>query len=763
MLELKNIQKSYKTKTLKQHVLKGINLKFRKNEFVAILGPSGSGKTTLLNIIGGLDQYDEGDLIIKGKSTKNFKGKNWDSYRNKSVGFIFQNYNLIAHMNVLDNVEMGMTLSGKKQKYRKKKAIELLEKVGLKEHIHKKPNQLSGGQMQRVAIARALANNPEIILADEPTGALDSKTSVQIMELIKEISKDKLVIMVTHNSELAEKYADRIIKMKDGVLEEDTNKVNENEENNNEYKLNKTSMNIFTAIHLSLNNIRTKKGRTFLTAFASSIGIIGIALILSLSNGFSKQIEIFEEKVADAMPIMITENRLSNETIKAEMLMDEKEDNFTDSKELKIEEKSNIKTNNISKEYLEYLEKMPTEYLSSVKMDYSLIYGMNIIKKDNDKYSAATSEEKELLALMPSKGFKDNTVTKLITEYYDILQGKLPENKNEIILEVNEDNTINKDVYSLLGIKEDNISFDDILNREIKIVFDDDFYKRQGNYFIFKNIDEAMYNNENNLTLKIVGIIRVKKEKSNVVSGGTNLYYTNELQNYIIEKNSNSEIVIAQKDKNYSVLTGEKFENDAAKNQMLLYFGAPKNPTKILLYPKDFETTSNLIDYLNKYNENKKEEDKVTYLNQAELIDETSNGIMNGITIVLVAFSGISLIVSSIMIGIITYISVLERTKEIGVLRSLGARKKDIRRVFNAETLIIGMISGGLGILIAYLLTFPINKLILEKTTLENVAVLNPIHAIVLIIISMLLTLIGGAIPAHIASKKDPVDALRTE
>ena len=741
MLELKNIQKSYKTKTLNQHVLKGVNLKFRKNEFVAILGPSGSGKTTLLNIIGGLDQYDEGDLIIKGKSTKNFKGKNWDSYRNKSVGFIFQSYNLISHMNVLDNVEMGMTLSGKKPKYRKKKAIELLEKVGLKEHIHKKPNQLSGGQMQRVAIARALANDPEIILADEPTGALDSKTSVQIMELIKEISKDKLVIMVTHNAELAEKYADRIIRMKDGVLEEDTNKVDENEDTNCEYKLNKTSMNILTAIHLSLNNIRTKKGRTFLTAFASSIGIIGIALILSLSNGFSKQIEIFEEKVADAMPIVITEDRLSNETIKA----------------------ANVKTNNISKEYLEYLEKMPTEYLSSINVDYSLKYGMNIIKKDNDKYSAATSEEKELLALMPSKGFKDNSVTKLITEYYDVLQGKLPENKNEIILEVNKDNTINKDVYSLLGIKEDNVSFDDILNKEIKIVFDDDFYKKQGDYFIFKNIDEEMYNNENNLTLKVVGIIRVKKEKSNVTSGGTNLYYTNELQNYIIEKNSNSEIVIAQKDKNYSILTGEKFENDVAKNQMLLYFGAPKNPTKILLYPKDFETTSNLIDYLNKYNENKKEEDKVTYLNQAELIDETSNGIMDGITIVLVAFSSISLVVSSIMLGIITYISVLERTKEIGVLRSLGARKKDIRRVFNAETLIIGMISGILGILIAYLFTFPINSIILEKTTLENVAVLNPFHAIMLIAISMLLTLIGGAIPANIASKKDPVNALRTE
>ena len=731
MLELKNIQKSYKTKTLNQHVLKGINLQFRKNEFVAILGPSGSGKTTLLNIIGGLDQYDEGDLIIKGKSTKNFKGKNWDSYRNKSVGFIFQSYNLISHMNVLDNVEMGMTLSGKKPKYRKKKAIELLEKVGLKEHIHKKPNQLSGGQMQRVAIARALANDPEIILADEPTGALDSKTSVQIMELIKEISKDKLVIMVTHNAELAEKYADRIIRMKDGVLEEDTNKVDENEDTNCEYKLNKTSMNILTAIHLSLNNIRTKKGRTFLTAFASSIGIIGIALILSLSNGFSKQIEIFEEKVADAMPIVITEDRLSNETIKAEMSMDENEDSFTDSKELKLEERSNVKTNNISKEYLEYLEKMPTEYLSSINVDYSLKYGMNIIKKDNDKYSAATSEEKELLALMPSKGFKDNSVTKLITEYYDVLQGKLPENKNEIILEVNKDNTINKDVYSLLGIKEDNVSFDDILNKEIKIVFDDDFYKKQGDYFIFKNIDEAMYNNENNLTLKVVGIIRVKKEKSNVTSGGTNLYYTNELQNYIIEKNSNSEIVIAQKDKNYS--------------------------------PKDFETTSNLIDYLNKYNENKKEEDKVTYLNQAELIDETSNGIMDGITIVLVAFSSISLVVSSIMLGIITYISVLERTKEIGVLRSLGARKKDIRRVFNAETLIIGMISGILGILIAYLFTFPINSIILEKTTLENVAVLNPFHAIMLIAISMLLTLIGGAIPANIASKKDPVNALRTE
>ena len=763
MLELKNIHKSYKTKTLNQHVLKGINLKFRENEFVAILGPSGSGKTTLLNIIGGLDRYDEGDLILKGKSTKNFKNKNWDSYRNKSVGFIFQSYNLISHMNVLNNVEMGMTLSGKKPKYRKSKAIELLEEVGLKEHIHKKPNQLSGGQMQRVAIARALANDPEIILADEPTGALDSKTSVQIMELIKKISKNKLVIMVTHNAELAEKYADRIIKMKDGVLEEDTNPVTESEKINNEYKLNKTSMSIFTAIHLSLNNIRTKKGRTFLTAFASSIGIIGIALILSLSNGFSKQIKIFERSVADAMPVIITETKLSNETIKSEMSMDENENAFSDSKEIKVEEKSSVQNNNLSSEYLEYLEKMPTDYLSSVNIDYSLKYGMNIIKKDDNKYSSATSEEKELFNLLPSKGFNDNSITKLITDYYDILQGRLPENKNEIILEINDDNTVDKEVYSLLGLNKDNISFDEILNKEIKIILNDDFYKKQDNYFAFKNIDEKMYNNENNLTLKIVGIMRVKKEKSNVTSSGTNLYYTNELKNYIIEKNSNSEIVKKQKDSNYNVLTGENFENDTAKNQMLLYFGAPKSPTTIYLYPKDFDTTSNLIDYLNKYNNDKKEEDKVTYLNQAELIDETTNGIMNGITIVLVAFSSISLIVSSIMLGIITYISVLERTKEIGVLRSLGARKKDIRRVFNAETLIIGMISGLLGILIAYLLTLPINSILFEATTLENIAVLNPIHAVMLIAISMLLTLIGGAIPSNIASKKDPVNALRTE
>ena len=763
MLELKNIHKSYKTKTLNQHVLKGINLKFRENEFVAILGPSGSGKTTLLNIIGGLDRYDEGDLILKGKSTKNFKNKNWDSYRNKSVGFIFQSYNLISHMNVLNNVEMGMTLSGKKPKYRKSKAIELLEEVGLKEHIHKKPNQLSGGQMQRVAIARALANDPEIILADEPTGALDSKTSVQIMELIKKISKNKLVIMVTHNAELAEKYADRIIKMKDGVLEEDTNPVTESEKINNEYKLNKTSMSIFTAIHLSLNNIRTKKGRTFLTAFASSIGIIGIALILSLSNGFSKQIKIFERSVADAMPVIITETKLSNETIKSEMSMDENENAFSDSKEIKVEEKSSVQNNNLSSEYLEYLEKMPTDYLSSVNIDYSLKYGMNIIKKDDNKYSSATSEEKELFNLLPSKGFNDNSITKLITDYYDILQGRLPENKNEIILEINDDNTVDKEVYSLLGLNKDNISFDEILNKEIKIILNDDFYKKQDNYFAFKNIDEKMYNNENNLTLKIVGIMRVKKEKSNVTLSGTNLYYTNELKNYIIEKNSNSEIVKKQKDSNYNVLTGENFENDTAKNQMLLYFGAPKSPTTIYLYPKDFDTTSNLIDYLNKYNNDKKEEDKVTYLNQAELIDETTNGIMNGITIVLVAFSSISLIVSSIMLGIITYISVLERTKEIGVLRSLGARKKDIRRVFNAETLIIGMISGLLGILIAYLLTLPINSILFEATTLENIAVLNPIHAVMLIAISMLLTLIGGAIPSNIASKKDPVNALRTE
>ena len=772
MLKLKNIKKSYKTSGFTQVALNDVSLDFKKQEFVSILGPSGSGKTTLLNIIGGLDRYDSGDLIIKGKSTKKFKDKDFDSYRNKSVGFIFQNYNLISHIDILSNVEMGMTLSGKRRKIRKKKAIELLEKVGLKDHIHKKPNQLSGGQMQRVAIARALANNPEIILADEPTGALDSVTSEQIMQLIKEISKDKLVIMVTHNNELAKKYSDRIIYMKDGIVEE--NSYENDEELIEEYKLKKTKLSFFTALYLSLNNIRTKKGRTLLTSFASSIGIIGISLILSLSNGFTKQIDKFERDTSDAMPLIISYNKMSAESIQSEVSSlnpSSKTDKEKYSKKEEVtteKEDEEQKYNNINDEFMNYIKNINDKNLSSIGLKYST--NLNLIQhRENEYYKVEDEKTLNSFSLMsiPFKNFNNNETSEIITNYYDVLKGKLPTNYDEIIIEIDKTNTINDSLKKALGINKDIISFDDILNSEIKLVYNDDYYSEFEGYYISKAVDKNMYENSNNLTLKVVGIIRGKKSKDSVLTSSSGIYYTNDLSLHIMEKNNESKIVKKQEESDYNVLTGVKFEKNAKgereKRTILEYLGKKSNPNTINLYPKNFDKKDNIIKYIKKYNKTKEEKDKIAYFDQAKLITNISGGIMSGITTVLVAFSSISLIVSSIMIGIITYISVLERVKEIGILRSLGARKKDIRRVFNAETFIVGLTSGLLGILISRLLLYPINNILKSVTKLENVAVMNYKYAIILVTISILLTLIGGAIPSNIASKKDPVESLRSE
>ena len=776
MLSLKNINKSYKTSNFTQKALDNVSLTFNKTEFVSILGPSGSGKTTLLNIIGGLDRYDSGDLIIKGKSTKKFKDKDWDSYRNNSVGFIFQNYNLIGHIDILSNVEMGMTLSGKSARYRKKKALEMLKKVGLEKHAHKKPNQLSGGQMQRVAIARALSNNPEIILADEPTGALDSKTSLQIMDLIKEISKDKLVIMVTHNDELAKNYSDRIISMKDGSIINDTNSEIINQEKE-EYKLNKTKMSFLTALYLSINNIKTKKGRTILTAFASSIGIIGISLILALSNGFSKQIDKFERSTSDAMPVIISTQKIDNETVQNQISnnMSNNKNEFSSSKSIEVKKDNNTNSyNNITEEYMNYIKNINKDYISSVNLTYNT--NLNLIQKQGDKYFSLNSLNQDAnsfiqsftLGAFPYKNFDNDEISEIIKDYYDILYGKLPTGKDEVVIEVDSNNSINKTMAKALGLEEDNITFEKVLNSTIKMVFNDEYYKNYGEYFIPKEINEELYNNQNNLTLKVVGIIRVKKEKSNIVTSSNSIYYTNSLVNYVFERNNESEIVKKASESKYNVFTGEPFDENTEsgkrnKELLLSSLGKISTPSMIYLYPKNFDTKDSITSYLDKYNENKEEKDKVTYLDQAKLITNISGGIMTGITSVLVAFSSISLIVSSIMIGIITYISVLERVKEIGILRSLGARKKDIRRVFNAETFIIGLTSGLLGILISRLLLFPINIILKNLTDLDNVAIMNLKYSVILISISILLTLIGGSIPSRIASKKDPVESLRSE
>lgn len=767
MLELKNIKKSYKTGTFVQEALKDVNLKFRKNEFVAVLGPSGSGKTTLLNIVGGLDRYDAGDLIINNKSTKKFKDQTWDAYRNNCIGFIFQSYNLISHISILANVEMGLALSGVHQKKRRNKAKEVLEQVGLKEHMHKRPNQLSGGQMQRVAIARALANDPDIILADEPTGALDTKTSVQIMELIKKIAQDKLVIMVTHNPELAKNYANRVIEMRDGEILSDSNPIKKEKEEDKEYKIKKTSMSFLSALKLSLNNIRTKKGRTLITAFASSIGIIGIASILSLSNGFDRQIDIFERNTLSSMPVIISVDAMNEEAIKeVHEDMDNRETDFPNvdyvMPEKNIEEKITYK-NKITNEYVDYIENVSSDIVSGIS--YYRYTGLNLLNKIDGKVKLLDIGYQ--MGSIPKSLAKDKKT--VIEEKYDILSGREAKEKEELVLIIDAKNRVREDILVALGLdaKKENINFDEILQKEIKLVLNNDFYEKVGNYFVMPSNLDNLYTSKNAITLKVVGVIRLKEEFPSYIQTSA-LAYTEKLSNYIIDVNKNSEIVKAQKDAKYNVTTGEAFDLTSekgieAKNQVLGYLGDNVAPYLIQVYPRDFDAKEELISYLDKYNEGKKDEDKIVYTDQAEMISSLSSNIMDAITIVLVAFSAISLVVSSIMIGIIMYISVLERTKEIGILRSLGARKKDISRVFNAETFIIGLTSGMIGIVITLLLIIPANQILYKYTNLKNVAVLNPVHAVILIVVSLVLTLIGGAIPAKVASKKDPVIALRTE
>ncbi|MDD6224617.1 MAG: ATP-binding cassette domain-containing protein [bacterium] len=765
MLELKQIKKSYKTGTFVQHALKDVSIKFRKNEFVAILGASGSGKTTLLNIIGGLDRYDSGDLIINNTSTKKYKNINWDRYRNNCIGFIFQNYNLISHINILDNVEMGMTLSGVSSKTRRRKAKDALKKVGLIDHIHKKPNQLSGGQMQRVAIARALANNPDIILADEPTGALDTKTSIQIMELIKEIAKDKLVIMVTHNPELAKEYATRIIEFKDGEKISDSNPVEETEKENKEFKIKKTAMSFSTALKLSFNNIKTKKGRTLLTSFASSIGIIGIALVLSLSNGFKIEIDNFEKKSLAQAPITITQQTVQMDKMIEEQTNSKELKKYPDEKRLFVQEdkmESMMHINKITEDYTNYLKKINIKYLSGIAYER----GTNLLlinKDDQNNYNLVTTMNMGISSwtLLPSNPNqeKEGVVEKL----YDVIAGEINENEPGLILQVDSKNQIYDTVLETLGIQnKETVTFEEIMNQELKVILNDDYYLQKGEFFYPNQDLKSLYNNKNSITIKVQAIIRGKEEHE-IITNGNGFAYTNALTELIVEKNKNSKIVTAQMGKDYNILTQSPFDETMTKELTLGYLGADTIPVAIYIYPKDFDSKEKITDYLDKYNENKEAEDVIKYTDMASMISSLSGNIMDAVTVVLIAFSSISLIVSSIMIGIITYISVLERTKEIGILRALGARSKDIKRVFTAETFIIGLVSGILGIVVAYLLTIPANQIIENLSGLANVAKLNIVHATTLIIISVVLTVIGGLIPSRVASKKDPVEALRTE
>ena len=765
MLKLKKICKSYKTGEIVQHALNNIDLEFRKNEFVAILGPSGSGKTTLLNIIGGLDRYDHGDLIINNQSTKEFDDTKWDAYRNNCIGFIFQSYNLISHISILENVEMSLTLSGVDKKEKKQKAIEALTKVGLKSHIHKKPNQLSGGQMQRVAIARSLVNNPEIILADEPTGALDTKTSKQIMDLIKEIAKDKLVIMVTHNSELAKEYATRIIEFKDGKLISDSKPIKKKEKTTGEIEIKKTSMKFQSALNLSFNNIKTKKGRTALTAFASSIGIIGIALILSLSNGFDLQIDKFEKETLSQSPIIISEQSMDMSEENILKVMEGKKELEKYPKTDKIYAQDDIETtmthtNNITNDYIEYIKKIDQNNISGIA--YQTTTNFNIISySDKNGYQLISSINQNGIpwGLLP---IKEEGIADVINNNYDIIAGEINPKEPGLILQVDSKNQVYSSTLKQLGIDEEEVNFSDILNKELKVVLNNDYYKQVNGYYIPNQDLEALYNNENSITIKVQAIIRGKEGKE-LITTGNGIAYTNSLTNMIIEKNKGSDIVREQKEKDYNILTNQPFTENQTKENVLSYLGAETTPVAIYIYPKDFNSKDNITSYLDNYNKNKDEQDTIQYNDMAKMISSLTGDVMNAITIVLISFSSISLIVSSIMIGIITYISVLERTKEIGILRALGARKKDITRVFNAETFIIGIVSGLIGIIITIILLIPTNIILEKLTNLENIAQLNPLHAVILIIVSITLTLIGGFIPAKMASKKDPVIALRTE
>lgn len=771
MLSLKNIRKSYTTGEFTQVALDDVSVNFRKNEFVAILGPSGSGKTTCLNIIGGLDNYDSGDLIINGKSTKKFSDTDWDAYRNNSIGFVFQSYNLINHLDIISNVEMGMTLSGVPQNEKRKRALESLDKVGLKEHIYKKPNQLSGGQMQRVAIARALSNNPDIILADEPTGALDTKTSIQIMELIKDIAKDKLVIMVTHNPDLANNYADRIIEFKDGNIVNDSNKLNE-ENYDGSYSLKKTSMSFLTALKLSFTNIKTKKGRTLLTAFASSIGIIGIAVILSLSSGFNEKIDEVQSDTLAQFPITITKTsqEVDIEAMREEMnnTMSKKKEYVNSDKVFLFDQNELIKThkNNFTNDFINYLNNIDKNICSSI--GYVRIASMNLIRKVDNEYKTVSftnqAPPSPISSAMISSypNMLDKSKGTYIEKNYDVLSGEYPTKDTDLVLVVDNKNRVDKNVIKALGIDIegiDSIDFDKLIGMEFKLINNNDYYEKTtfGTFIPTRNLQKA-YNSANSITLTLKAVIRQNPD-TGVGMLNNGIAYSDNLTELIVKNALNSDIVKAQKEVNYNVFTRDKVDD---KSAIISYLGGDTQPYTIMIYPKNFAAKDQVIDYLNDYNKKlKSSKDEIVYTDMAQTMSDMTGGIMDGITIVLVAFASISLVVSLIMVGIITYISVLERTKEIGILRALGARKKDITRVFNAETFIIGTCSGLLGIVIAWALTFPINTIIYNLTELEDVSALQPLHAISLLIISVILTMIGGWIPAKYAATKDPVESLR--
>lgn len=789
MLELKHIRKTYHVGGIETRALDDVSVAFREKEFVAILGTSGSGKTTCLNIIGGLDRYDSGELTIKGKRTADFRERDWDAYRNNSIGYVFQNYNLIMHLSIVANVELGMTLSGVSSEEKRRRALEVLEQVGLKEHLHKKPNQLSGGQMQRVAIARALANNPEILLCDEPTGALDTATSIQIMDLIKEVARDRLVIMVTHNPDIAEKYADRIIRFQDGKIISDTHPHEERPKPDG-FNLKKTSMSYLTALKLSFNNLRTKKGRTFLTAFASSIGIIGIAVILSLSSGFQTQIDEFQADAMSEFPIIISQSAMTmdqeelsamRKNMKDQMLGTEE---FADSDEVYLydpAENKVVHTNVFSDDYMQYLQKIDPEICGSVSM--TRIAAMNMVREADgtavpvsvsgalSQTGGGTAGSSSGITSMSDFGLSSypESLTEGDASYleknYDVLAGTYPASDTDVVLVIDSQNRIDCSILKNLGFETDGVDavkFSDIVGTELKIVSNNDYYVKTEYGTYMPGTDyQAMYDSKDSITITVTGVVRAKEGVSMALLG-TGIAYSDQLSTRIIDSAVDSDIVKAQQQSDTNVITTEALDA-SSKKSFLEYLGGDATPYMIMVYPENFEDKDAVTVYLDAYNAGKEEDDQVVYTDLAGTMSELTGGIMDGITAVLIAFAAISLVVSLIMISIITYTSVLERTKEIGILRALGARKKDITRVFDAETTILGVFSGVLGVVIAEILTIPINAVLFKLTELSDVARLQPWHAVILVVISTVLTVLGGHIPAKMASKKDAVEALRSE
>lgn len=772
MLTLQNITRDYKLDSNSYvHALRGIDLEFKQNEFVSILGPSGCGKTTLLNIIGGLDKYTTGDLFINGTSTNKYTDSDWDAYRNSTIGFVFQNYNLIPHLNVFDNVAISLALGGISGQERKERTLAALEKVGLSDQVNKRPNQLSGGQMQRVAIARALINNPKILLADEPTGALDSKTSVQIMQLIKEISKDHLVIMVTHNQQLAEQYSDRMIHMLDGKIINDSRPVKQDTGVSGKFTNHKTSMSMWTALKLSFKNLLTKKTRTIITSIAGSVGIIGVALVLAISSGMTTYVNSMQSDTLAGFPITISKTSVTMTMSAGDNPFAGGNDTFPDEEVIysydSSKNTSRVHYNNISDEYISYLKAMDSSWYNSISFSRGL--QMNVITQTSSGAykKIPTSQSGGESFFGGSSNFNELPASQeFVLSQYDLLgiNSKYPSNANEAVLIIDKNNRLDVSVLDELGISiNDSYSFNDMLGKQYKVISNNDYYKYNNSIYIEGNDYGQMYNSTDSITLTIVGIMRVKEEATSEIMS-TGIGYTVALTDQVLLNAKSSSVAIAQStSKTINVLTGEAFNSTVTYNSVMQQLGASDTPTGVQIYPKNFDSKEKIKTYLNGYNKNLSEDDKVLYMDLAETITSAISTVISTISIILIAFAAISLVVSTIMIAIITYVSVVERTKEIGILRAVGARKKDVSRVFTAETLIIGFIAGLIGVVITYLLSIPINMIVASLVGVSGIASLPILYAVLLIALSMVLTLIAGFVPSRLAAKKDPVVALRTE